>query len=240
LILVAETSLRRAWKPLVVGLALGLLLIPTATSQRALFPGIVCLPLVVLGYRERDDRAFRWWTAYAAGFIAFIVLRSYADQPGVPPAASYALEIDRRLGFGILPSLRLQAAYDPAHPGVVAWLASERGLVPPIHRIVEDTLYPGLFQYGLHVAGGNDFAAMPSVHLAVTTVLGLAFGGRAAVAVTLAMGWALVFTGEHYLIDVLVGLGIVMAIWPLTRKLVPRTHGVPDAVPASTGVRSML
>jgi membrane-associated phospholipid phosphatase len=60
---------------------------------------------------------------------------------------------------------------------------------------------------------------MPSVHLAVTSVLGLALGWRVAVVATLAMSWSLVFTGEHYLIDVLVGLLIALSTWLLSRKV---------------------
>src|SRR3954454_2224732 len=119
----APAGRRPRWKPIVIGLSIGLLLIPTASSQRALFPGIVCLPLLLLGYRERDDQAFRWWTAYAAGFIAFTVARSYADTTGIQPSMDYALRIDRWIGFGELPTIRLQAGYDPKHPGPLAWLA---------------------------------------------------------------------------------------------------------------------
>ncbi len=261
------------WKPIVIGLSIGLLLVPTANSQRALFPGIVCLPLLLLGYRERDDQAFRWWTAYAIGFIAFTVARSYADTTWIQPSMTYALGIDRWIGLGELPTVRLQAGYDARHPGLLAWLAvmihlafyyapplvglwlsltngpafrrmvaallgvyavslvlffllptvppwraAELGATPPIHRVVEDTLYAGLYEYGTHVAGGNDYAAMPSVHLAVTSVLGLAIGWRIALLATLAMAWSLVFAGEHYVIDVIAGLAIALGIWPLTRR----------------------
>jgi membrane-associated phospholipid phosphatase len=66
--------------------------------------------------------------------------------------------------------------------------------------------------------GGNPWAAMPSLHFATTLmaalllaetgpvegVLGWAYAG--------ALGFALVYLGEHYLVDLLAGTAIVIAV----------------------------
>jgi membrane-associated phospholipid phosphatase len=68
----------------------------------------------------------------------------------------------------------------------------------------------------------NDVAAMPSLHTATATLIALYFLPRVKhwwlkvplAIYPFAMGWALVYSGEHYLVDLLFGYvyGIVITI----------------------------
>src|SRR5439155_7863760 len=71
----------------------------------------------------------------------------------------------------------------------------------------------------------NPSAAMPSVHTAVTAVLALSLWrwrrafGLAGAAYTAAMGFSLVYLGEHYVVDVLAGLLCAgAASWLVVRR----------------------
>jgi hypothetical protein len=68
------------------------------------------------------------------------------------------------------------------------------------------------------VLGGNPLAAMPSLHLATSAMAalllaetgplpGLVGGGYAAL-----LGFALVYLGEHYVVDLLGGLALTLAV----------------------------
>ena len=75
------------------------------------------------------------------------------------------------------------------------------------------------------MAGGNPFAAMPSLHSALTVLIVLALWRwrklRApAVLYLAAMGFTLVYCGEHYVIDLLVGAAVAVAAWLVSTRLV--------------------
>jgi PAP2 superfamily protein len=76
------------------------------------------------------------------------------------------------------------------------------------------------------VLGGNPFAAMPSLHFATSVMAAilLAETGPVAGAVgttyALGIGFALVYLGEHYVADLLAGLGLTLAVRGLDRPAV--------------------
>ena len=71
----------------------------------------------------------------------------------------------------------------------------------------------------------NPLASMPSIHLGVTVLIALvAWHGRTpwrwlAGAYAVAMGIALVASGEHYVVDVMAGAVLAGAAWTLARRL---------------------
>jgi membrane-associated phospholipid phosphatase len=99
------------------------------------------------------------------------------------------------------------------------WMASVNGHLggAPIHRVVQETLTTlGGSQLGSKVEQGaaysNRVAAMPSLHAAIPMMLVLFFwrevrlrGRVVLVAYALAMSFALVYGGEHYVVDVVAG-----------------------------------
>lgn len=102
------------------------------------------------------------------------------------------------------------------YPTVPPWMAGEHHLIAPVKRVALHVahhvgLHPvgALFQRGSEYA--NLVAAVPSLHAAYPMLLLLFFwpGGRALrvllSAYVLAMGIAVVYAGEHYVFDVVVG-----------------------------------
>lgn len=128
-----------------------------------------------------------------------------------------------------------------AYPAAPPWLATERGAIGAVDRISHvgwEAL--GLDAVGrlveLGQAGSNPVAAMPSLH-AGAAFLAAAFLWPSVthlvrgllVAYALAMALTLVYTGEHYVVDVLAGwlvaaLGVVAAR-PVARRV--RRHAEP-------------
>jgi hypothetical protein len=103
-----------------------------------------------------------------------------------------------------------------AFPAAPPWMASEHGLIPPTTRLIPQLwtwigvgASDGLVGTGYRYA--NDVAAVPSLHAALSLLVALAIRprrrwARALVAAyPLAMAFAIVYTGEHYVADVLLG-----------------------------------
>jgi hypothetical protein len=117
------------------------------------------------------------------------------------------------------------------YPAMPPWLASKTHHIAPITRII-----PVVWDHvGVHGAaaiftGGNEFdnniAAMPSLHAAYPMLLLLFFWRRSrpqvrAVLVTyvLAMAFTLVYTGEHFVIDELVGWSYALIVFVVGSRL---------------------
>jgi membrane-associated phospholipid phosphatase len=105
-------------------------------------------------------------------------------------------------------------------PATPPWLASQEGHIPYLYRVIgymwnhTDGMYPaaGLFQNGNEYV--NEVAAVPSLHAAFPVMFLLFFWTPARgkpwlrailVAYPLAMAFTLVYAGEHYVFDVLLG-----------------------------------
>lgn len=101
-------------------------------------------------------------------------------------------------------------------PAVPPWLAAYQGHLPEVHRIVGQLwehvgVGPAVALWQTNDAFYNDVAALPSLHAAYPVLLLLFFWGagrwvRLGLAgYVLAMGFALVYGGEHYVSDIVVG-----------------------------------
>jgi membrane-associated phospholipid phosphatase len=112
------------------------------------------------------------------------------------------------------------------YPAVPPWLAAYQGHMPPVDRIVPYAWsnihvfsFDTLFQTGSQYA--NDVAAMPSLHSAYSLLITLCLWGmtrsrwlRALLAAyPIAMAFALVYTGEHFMIDILAGWLYAVAVF---------------------------
>ena len=120
------------------------------------------------------------------------------------------------------------------YPAAPPWMASLNGRLPEVHRVVQDTLsvlggetLNSAVEKG--AAYSNPVAAMPSLHAAIPMMLLLFFWtevrvrGRVLLAgYAVLMGLTLVYTGEHYVIDVLMGwlyaAVIVVALRTMSRR----------------------
>jgi membrane-associated phospholipid phosphatase len=123
-------------------------------------------------------------------------------------------------------------------PAAPPWLAGNHGYIPDTYRIthavVNDLPVPkagAMFQKG--TTWGNDVAAVPSLHAAYTMLIALFLWPRVGkrwrpllVAYPVCMGLSLVYLGEHYLIDILLGwvyaaAAVYLVEWAANRRRQP-------------------
>ena len=109
-------------------------------------------------------------------------------------------------------------------PAVPPWLAGLEGHIAPVHRVIAEMwghvgLQPAQALFENHGEFYNQVAALPSLHAAYPLLLLLFFWRdgrwvRLGLAVyVVAMGFTLVYTGEHYVADVLVGWAYAGAVF---------------------------
>jgi hypothetical protein len=120
------------------------------------------------------------------------------------------------------------------YPAMPPWLAGQTGHLPHVTRIIDQVwkhLHIGLGQ-SLY-AGGNKFdnnvAAMPSLHGGYPMLICLFFWKGSSVrkrvllaAYPICMAFALVYTAEHFVIDIFVGWLYAAAVWYVGSKLLDR------------------
>jgi membrane-associated phospholipid phosphatase len=134
-------------------------------------------------------------------------------------------------------------------PAVPPWLAAYHGYLPPVARTVGEMwqhvgLAPASALFETKRTFYNEVAALPSLHAAYPMLLLLFFWGagtrvRAGLAAyALAMAFTLVYTGEHYVSDIVVGwayaaatFAAVSAAWRMAQRRAPR----PALRPARAG-----
>ncbi len=110
-------------------------------------------------------------------------------------------------------------------PTAPPWLASENGVIPEdIHRVVPELsaqIAGTIYEETSAAIGQNDVAAMPSLHTALTCMVALIMAsyGRAwrwvGITYLALMGTALVYLGEHYVIDEIAGIALAIGVWKL-------------------------
>ncbi|GAG13289.1 unnamed protein product, partial [marine sediment metagenome] len=108
-------------------------------------------------------------------------------------------------------------------PAAPPWAASLTGQLDPTYKVVGEVgseLNVNLYQYfDNQIRSSNPVAAMPSVHMAISViVLLMAFRvnwllGGLALAYNAAMAFSLVYLGEHYVLDILAGVLLTVALY---------------------------
>lgn len=106
-------------------------------------------------------------------------------------------------------------------PTAPPWYASQEGRMPDVDRIMVPvgeefwgSAWPGLKGF----FGGNPVAAMPSLHFAASVMAAKMLAETGSVAgafgwgYALTLGFALVYLGEHYLIDLAAGYALAAAV----------------------------
>jgi membrane-associated phospholipid phosphatase len=126
-------------------------------------------------------------------------------------------------------------------PTAPPWWAAEQGLLPGVKRVMAEVgkRFWGRFWAPLYdFLGGNPLAAMPSLHFATSLMAAKVLSEIGPVEGTLAwsyagtLGFALVYLGEHYVVDLLVGAAITESVWALAPRAAPALVRVSTAVQA--------
>lgn len=130
-------------------------------------------------------------------------------------------ELYRRFLAMMLVVLGIGLAIYIITPAAPPWLTADRAPQDDIYRVMANVgrqIHSGLYDRTYSALGDpNPVAAMPSMHQAVTVAACLfALHSRrmwlrwAALVYTILMAYTLVYTGEHYVIDIVVGTGIAV------------------------------
>ncbi|MFZ0040916.1 MAG: phosphatase PAP2 family protein [Solirubrobacteraceae bacterium] len=219
--------------PIDVDRVLGLGVVPTLRLQRR---------FSTPGYINRFERVLVWchwmWFMVPHGSVLYVWLR----RPEKFPAAA----------------ARMYAVFDAgavfywAIPTAPPWYAAGRGRlgdgdVARVRRMMIEygeqfwgDRWPGLYD----VLGGNPLAAMPSLHFA-TSLMGAHLLGEVG-PVAGAVGWtyaallglALVYLGEHYLVDLIGGAALAEVVRSQAPRVAPaarRLGRTLDALPQRAG-----
>jgi membrane-associated phospholipid phosphatase len=131
-----------------------------------------------------------------------------------------------------------------ALPTAPPWYAAEAGLIdadPALRRLMVEqgrAFWRDRWEplYGL--LAGNPLAAMPSLHFATSLMGALVLAdagpveGAVGWAYALTLGFALVYLGEHYVIDLLAGAGLVALIRRLELPAAPALRAIGRGVRA--------
>ena len=189
--------------------------------ERELFRGQ--LPTVTLQDKFFDPTHLRWYDYFCTGVHWSYFL--------VPHAIAIYLwfkrpELFRRLLGGMLLLLGMGLAIYFLIPSNPPWLAPEpinSPSAPVVYRVMEkvgEQIGGGLYNASYKVIGeSNPRAAMPSIHMAITMLLVFpAFRlskrfGMIMLIYAGMMGYSLMYLGEHYFIDVAVGVMIAAYGW---------------------------
>ena len=194
--------------------------IPTLRLQRSLGrPGRV---------RRHDTllSALHWsWFFVPHGSVAYVLLR----RPDL---------FDRAAGM-------MAATFDAGvivywlAPTAPPWWAGENGYLPPVRRLMVEAgseFWGELWQRLYDSLGRNPFAAMPSLHFGTSVmaahVLG-EVGTKEAIfgwTYAFALGFALVYLGEHYVIDLVAGLALAETVRFATPHLAPPVRRIAAAI----------
>lgn len=154
----------------------------------------------------------------------------------VPPAAVVTLwrwwpDRLRRYVTATLALFAVAGVVNLLVPTAPPWYAALHGRltgVVQLGRAIVGEVSSPAYRYGAGLSG-NAVAAMPSVHLGVTALIVCAMWTTPlrwpALGYLLAMAFAVVYGGEHYAVDVLVGVMLAVAAWrwakPVPDKPVP-------------------
>jgi hypothetical protein len=147
--------------------------------------------------------------------------------------------------FGILAVSILGDITFVLAPTAPPWLAAQHGLIEPVHPILTNALYDVhlnvLAEHKGDASRYNVVAAIPSLHAAWPVICLLVIrkyrlpGWLFATQLAISIGvlFAIVYTGEHYLIDAIVGIFYALAAWWLLQLAFGAKRSLRPAAPAA-------
>ena len=206
--------------PIVADRALGLGELPTARLQRA---------LARVGPDGAEwsalDRALVWahwsWFMVPHGSVAYILLR-HPERFARAAAITYAVFDIGASFYWVIPTAPPWYAAAEAVPGADGEPAMRRMMVEYGELFWRDRWGPLYDMFG-----GNPLAAMPSLHFATSLMAALLLAevgvlpGALGFSYLIALGFALVYLGEHYLVDLIGGAALTAAVCRLAPRAAP-------------------
>jgi membrane-associated phospholipid phosphatase len=193
-------------------------------ADKALFGGTV--PTVWLQHHLWTPGHVHWfdyavWVVYMTHFFAVWVVAALLWRVSRQRFRRYAL-VTVTLTVAAFLTYWLYPAQPP-------WLAGSGPALPDVDRIVPQvwgqlgvTTIQSTYENDSFV---NMVAAMPSLHAAYPLMLMLFFWSAGKLArillgaYTLAMAFALVYSGEHFVVDILVGWAMALAVYALVARV---------------------
>ena len=161
--------------------------------------------------------AIHWsWFAVPHGTIVYVLLRHGEHFPRSAVLMSACFDLGCVVYWVV--------------PTAPPWWAAQNGNMPPVRRIMEEAgerSWGRLWHPLYHSLEGNPFAAMPSLHFGTSVMAArvLSQVGRRQRALgwayALTLGFALVYLGEHYVVDLIAGLALAEGIWRVAPALEP-------------------
>lgn len=200
--------------PVVADRVLGLGELPGLRLQRALARS---------GQTTRLDAVLIWthwmWFAVPHGSLAYVLAFRRERFPAAA-ASMYAVFDVGALAYWAVPTA--PPWYAALH-GVIAADTGMRRLMVEHGQAVWRDRWESLYSF----LGGNPLAAMPSLHFATSVMAALLLSdlgpvpGAVGWTYAVTLGFALVYLGEHYVVDLLAGLGLTLAVRRAQRSLAP-------------------
>jgi hypothetical protein len=217
--------------PIAADRVLGLGELPSARLQRALSRSGLQGP----EWRALD-RVLVWthwmWFMVPHGSVAYILLRHPERFPRAA-ALLYATFDTGVVVYWVLPTAPPWYAAGAAEKASGPEAEVRRMMVEYGEWFWKDRWSP-LYS----VFGGNPLAAMPSLHFATSVMAALLLAevgplpGAAGFAYTAALGFALVYLGEHYVVDLLAGVALTAAVRRAAPAFAPLARRVSRSVAA--------
>jgi membrane-associated phospholipid phosphatase len=170
---------------------------------------------------EWYDRAT--WLVYTSYYLVTPLLLGWLWLRDDAAFRRYAIRLTA-LAFGAV-------AVFTVSPTMPPWLASEKGMIGPLTRVIGPVgrSFGGvdvssLWEKGVRLT--NDLAAFPSLHETLTILVAVTLWSRTGrlgrtvlVLYPLAMAFALVYAGEHYVTDLVGGALLLVAVLAAERRL---------------------
>ncbi len=195
-------------------------------ADRSLFGGVE--PTVLLQHLLYEPLHIHWYDVLCSLVYTshFVVTPALAAALWLRHRREWLRFISRVVALSVA-GLATYCVFPEAPP----WLASRDGLMAPVARLSARGWIPlhlGDVSAALRQAqhgGSNPVAAMPSLHLAFAVLATLVVMERVhsrwrrlLVLYPAAMAFTLVYTGEHYVLDLLAGVGYALAVHLALRR----------------------
>lgn len=207
-----------------------------SSVERGIFGGQ--LPTVILQDHFFNPLHLHWWDYFFTGvhwsyFLVphIVAVRTWQKHPEFFKRYLTAMTLTLAMGLAIYFLI-------PSNPPWMAPEVVESPSSPVVYRVmaaVGQQIGGGIYRASYKVIGeSNPIAAMPSLHMAITFIVvfpALRAGKKWAIPAFLysgLMGLALIYLGEHYFIDVVMGVVIMTYGWIISglwfNRVAPETR----------------